>query len=159
VSDVRGNAGGVAFNGGSFTFRNSFVYRNGQAAHVATTGVFAFNTLVGNGIGDTRLSCAGDPRNLTRSIVFSNYAASGTQFEGTCVLANVVTGTASFSGATQLDPSLGETGDFDSTTPEKLAKNQACCLDKLPGGGDAPAVNLLGRARGSSLDIGAFEAP
>jgi hypothetical protein len=178
-SIIYGNQGGAIKTGSaSFTITNSFMSNNGQLGAAAIGGVeidsypgspapapiFAFNTLRNNAAGSTYLGGISCPSpssqkvNIQNSIVVDNTQDTGSQFSGQCVLQNVVTGTDSFAGATQLTPTFVAAGDPHLTAND--AANTACCVDKVTAPTTPNAahdIDLNHRPKGAAWDIGAHE--
>jgi len=137
----------------------------------ASTGTFAFNTVAGNGAGNTLeggIACPpnGTPKLIEESIVAQNAhnpATNGTQFINKCMLQSVVTGPDSFAGAIQSPPAFVSMTDFHLDVGAGLAANQTCCIDKISAPTTPNADHDVDRGprpkvAGGKDDIGAHEA-
>jgi len=169
-------AGGIAIGlNTTFIVQNTFITGNtgvsdpGVRIDATASGDFAFNSVVGNtrsaDAGGIDCGGVGLQKPIYASIVWGNSTLSlgggkATQFGGNqCLLSQVVTGTDSYLGATQLSPSF-------STDPHLVVgdpANLACCVDKItpPDGGSStlPNVDIDGdrRPKGAGWEIGADE--
>lgn len=139
---------------------NVAVTRSGNAGEpfgvwlgAGASGEFRFNTVVANGRG---LSCSG-ANAIEASIVSDNLGTSAEQIQGTCQLSSVATRAFELSASdkVQVTPDLLK-------LQRSLTLHQQCCIDKvdLSTWGRTPAQDYFGRMRprGSSADIGFFEA-
>lgn len=134
--------------------------RDGPGVELGATGVFAFNTVLRNGVNFDRASgvrCPVASAEVASSIVMGNGAPEKTQFSG-CRLSQVVAP----GDSAVTDPGLLTAPVFlDGTVRLRAdaAANAACCIDK--GRPDLQVrTDLFGTARplGGGPDIGAHEA-
>jgi len=156
---------------GPFTITNSFFHGNngaGQYNSITVTHsypqmLFAFNTVVANAAppsftGGVVCPSSGANVLIQNSIIVGNTEDGGSQFAGNCVLQNVVTGTDSFAGATQLTPTFVSTTDLHLVAND--AANTACCVDKITNPTTPNKdhdVDGSRRPKGGASDIGAHE--
>lgn len=133
---------------------------------------FRFNTVVGNGkkggatIGG--ILCPNSQVPIAYSIIVNNNAVGNAQFiQGACTfLQTVVGGPAPMTpvtGQIYLDPALLTlpAGHLDVSAQDKLAANQACCIDQIPKDQilNPPSrdIDNQPRPQGKGYDIGAHE--
>lgn len=171
---------GVKLASTTFVITNNIVNTNGGGSGLpginitdaGSTGMFAFNTIAGNGGANSVAGGIACPTTGTApaiviqdSIVAQNAhnpMANGTQFVGKCQLQSVVTGQDSFTGATQSAPVF--TADFHlDVSSSGLSTNEACCIDKVASATTPNASHDVDegprpKVVGTSLDIGAHEA-
>ncbi len=163
------NGGGVSLTSTQYTITNSFITNSDSGTagvsinDAASTGIFAFNTVAGNGgslanVGGVICPSSGAHKLLENSIVALNSedpASTGTQFAGVCDLQNVVTGTDSIAsaGAIKMTPT------FDSAF--RISATDTCCVDKISDVTGIPNTNHDGfgnpRPVNGLWDIGADE--
>jgi hypothetical protein len=183
---ITGNQGGGLLLQGStsYTVTNNIIATNGTSSGDpgvtisgnGTTGVFAFNTVAGNGNlsgnGEGGVQClvgGGQTRELLNSIVIGNAKnpmGTGTQVTaGKCVLTRVVVGTDSTgeAGAIKNQPPVFVTAGSDYHLKANDAANTACCVDKIPTATPPTAPNAdhdvdgSRRPKGAGWDYGAHE--
>lgn len=163
--------GGISLTSTQYTIENSFVAKNGPngpgilISDNASTGVLQFDTVVENVEAgkSAGIVCPTTDHAITSSIVWSNTPKSGTQLSGMCSLMNVVTGTDSWTGAIQKDPTFVDEPNGNFHLKMGDAANVACCFDKVTGpdgGGGLPThdVDFEVRPKGAGWDVGADEA-
>jgi hypothetical protein len=176
VAIIDNGYGGVSINGkASYSITNTFIASNGSqngdgvVLGNAAEGVFAWNTVTGNGSvlikSNGGVRCGSDQR-IESSIIFANSLLGGSQLSPSCQLLDVVTGTDNAVGAIAKDPSF-------TRCPQVFGAQLASCLaagsvgvDLVPdGGADGGARTLVDhdffgvhRPLGKGYDVGAQEA-
>jgi hypothetical protein len=174
-SKINGNQNAILALSAGFTITNNVIAYNKGRIFLGTppnsNTIFQFNT-VANNTGVFAIDCSGHPTHVESSIIWGNGDGSQTtQISGNCALSNVVTGTDTYPGAITLNPAFVNPGvispDFHLAldTPENIAANEACCIDKVHSTVDGGAPSLPDhdidgtmRPQGSGWDIGAHEA-
>ena len=174
ADDIHNNGlGGVSISGGTYSITNNLIALNGNVGTATVpgvkldanaTGTFAFNTIAKNfvsaGVGG--IDCSAAPHAITGSIVVQTTAVAGSQFAGACTFTDVVAGTTeTAANTTKLDPAFVSPANLrldGAAGPAKTA-NDACCIDKVGTATNDHDVDQNHRPRGTSWDIGAFEAP
>jgi hypothetical protein len=181
-TNLQGALGGDGLfldSGSSYDAHNVMISGCGfLGAHITSAskgGNFSFNTLAFNGTGGGVGGVTCDSAfTLYDSIIAGNVQVTGTQFGGSCVLNNVVTGTDTLTtGAIASPPAfVSGTAPYDlhldvSDAPSGGANtmaNRACCIDKVPAATPAPSplpsidIDRDKRPIGAAWDIGADEA-
>lgn len=170
-SVVTGNKGGaLALVSTTYSVTNNFIIANNAddtpAVSISSdsSGKFQFNTVARNTnkIGLGGIDCqAGVTKPIEDSIVVLNDLVGTSQFNGKCMLSNVVVGTGDTTpGGNPVDPVFVKpmAPNFDFHLKAGDVANTTCCVDKASMNMSVP-VDYDGtiRPQGAGWDIGAHE--